>query len=375
MVRVIPTAARLLASSVFFRAWVLEGHVRGSSSRVKLLYGGFAEHLAYVKRLVFDGDPQSTALGRVTTWTTGLLAKNHDPDLVMVPAHRLMKKASDSPLRFFLPWWVTGEVRTDIDYTRPPWKARLRDDMRRIRKAGFTYDVSRDPTFLEEYYRTMYLPVVRNAHEDSALPVPLDQLRELLRGGGELFLVLRGSQPVAGEFVFYTGRRVCVRTIGVKNADPGLIKEGAVAACYYNTIQQVRSKGYDRLDFGGCRPFLHDGLLAYKKKWGLQLTGHDKCGHYFWVRRLSDGTQAFLVANPFIHVKEKQLWGAVFAVDSTESTHPSNHSESLLIGGMAGIEKYLIAGDTIRLSKTVGAGWGSTSSAEVDEAALPQPES
>jgi predicted N-acyltransferase len=187
----------------------------------------------------------------------------------------------------------------------------------------------------------MYMPYVRKAHSYSALPVTLQEVLRMLRGGGELVMTLRDGHAVAGEFIIFDENKAYSRILGIRDGSSELIKHGAVAACYYNTIQHVREKGFDTLHFGGSRPFLQDGLLRYKKKWGLRLTGFDRSGHYLAFPSMSAGAKSFLESNPFIFVRNRELWGGVFGAEvKSDCRQMDSRMHELAIDGLRGIEVF-----------------------------------
>lgn len=56
---------------------------------------------------------------------------------------------------------------------------------------------------------------------------------------------------------------------GVRDGDPGLIGEGALAAIYAGTIEHARLSGAGWVDVGCTSADLDDGLARYKRKWGF----------------------------------------------------------------------------------------------------------
>ena len=48
-----------------------------------------------------------------------------------------------------------------------------------------------------------------------------------------------------------------------------LNKRGIMAALYYYSIAHAGQLSCAEVDFRGARPSLHDGLVRYKRKWGM----------------------------------------------------------------------------------------------------------
>jgi hypothetical protein len=98
----------------------------------------------------------------------------------------------------------------------------------------------------------------------------------------------------------------------VKDGDPAHVKAGVLAALYYFSMSHLINKGYQRLHLGATRPFLRDGVLQYKKKWGTRIVGSSR--RWFVLNPLRNiiGVKAFLANNPFVFESDSGLNGALF---------------------------------------------------------------
>jgi hypothetical protein len=264
-------------------------------------------------------------------------------DVVIMPAHRKLRRILLKDTGFFIPSWVSGVIDTDLDYSVDPWHGKLRDELRKLRKYDYTYTVSRGPDDVELFYRTMYRPVVVQSHGEDAPTFTLSfLLARLDDNNGELLWILRGGHRVAGAFLIYEKDRGRLCAYGVDAADRELIKAGATAACYHSALRRTRERGFKVLYIGSCRPFLDDGLLLYKKKWGFKVTGANELGHVLKIRRPSDAVATFLENNAFIHADSAQLRGAVFHRDSSSEAAQAKVAR-LSIDGLHDTGLYMIA--------------------------------
>lgn len=92
---------------------------------------------------------------------------------------------------------------------------------------------------------------------------------------------------------------------------------------------------------GGSRPFFKDGVLQFKKKWGLRITGIRKYG--FVLRQLfpSKGLDGFFLQNPFIFIDTGRLAGMVFTEE--EIPLPRNRLGNLYRNYyLQGISKFIL---------------------------------
>lgn len=107
----------------------------------------------------------------------------------------------------------------------------------------------------------------------------------------------------------------------MQNGDRELMKQGAMGALYLYGIQHLTEQGYSHALLGGVRPFLIDGVLQYKRKWGARLiAGDDGDPHWLMVAvtRPTEAVRDFLGACPLICEEDQGLVGRVL-LDHTGS--------------------------------------------------------
>ena len=83
-------------------------------------------------------------------------------------------------------------------------------------------------------------------------------------------------------------------------------------AMVYYLITWARKNGYSSLDYGFCRPFLNDGILRYKKSWGMKIEAEKAFSIFVRLHNFQNSVRTFLARNPFIFVDGKDLKGCVF---------------------------------------------------------------
>ena len=114
-------------------------------------------------------------------------------------------------------------------------------------------------------------------------------------------------------------------------------------------MKHLQERGYRRLHAGASRAFLKDGVLCYKKKWGMRLTSARSPG--FWIRPIGSnvGVAAFLKNNPFIYHKEGRFQGVVFLDTEKAATEEVIGSLYQRYGmpGMSGIDMYLPGSNSV----------------------------
>lgn len=160
-----------------------------------------------------------------------------------------------------------------------------RQNLKRIRRAGFTFCFTKDEDDLKHFYERMYLPFVRQRHDRSAFISNLQTAKNWLRSGDLMLLVDPSGKAVAGSLNAVRGRVKFLILNGVLDADPEIIRQGALSALYYFNIRWCFENGFSRCDFGGTWPFADDGSYLHKTWWGLRPV-HDPwmaTDWLFWV--------------------------------------------------------------------------------------------
>lgn len=177
---------------------------------------------------------------------------------------------------------------------------------------------------------------IYHVHEPPAGSTLGDDLFEALG----LFVIGKDGEDMAADILVYHDDG-CVQawSAGVKDGDTAYVKAGALAALYYFRAQHLLAKKHSRCDVGLSRPFLKDGVLQYKNKWGLELTSHNDKLFVLKFSQDSAGTRAFMRNNPFIYLDGQRLQGAVFRdpEKSDDTATLERLRKDYHISGMAGL--------------------------------------
>jgi hypothetical protein len=177
----------------------------------------------------------------------------------------------------------------------------VKEDMRIVRREQLVPELSRSKTDCDLFFRDMHVPFMQNRHGDVAVIRELHQLRRGVHRGGILF-VRRGGTRIAGVAFQTRGGTMHLLAVGTLRGDPEWVRTGALAAIYYFSVQHACEQRCARIDFGGVSPVLSDGLLRYKKKWGIRLAAEPHTPYDYLVRwdRPDALLLRFLARNPLI---------------------------------------------------------------------------
>jgi hypothetical protein len=177
-------------------------------------------------------------------------------------------------------------VRQIYDLTRPFEELFSNKDMKRERKKAEQFQpcFSKDLKDLDFFYANLYLPFVQRRHED-AIILKKVFLQQYLEKNGELCLLKKDGQIVGGQFCNLAGETYFMLVLGL--IDDCYLKEGASAALYYYCIQRALEKKARYIDFGLAQPFIFNGVVAYKKKWGGRIHQDHESGRVLYLKNIT----------------------------------------------------------------------------------------
>ena len=322
----LPTAVRWFRSTFLrhrINACILEGHERASGAPLRVFFAGQLENRNYFANIAFAPGRVETDMEPVWRWNAFRRARRAcpDADITCVQMDHRMQRFFHGDRRFFVPAWLTCWMDVPSDVAALKHNSRLEDDLRRIRKQKFTYQVSTDRATLERFYTAMYLPYIRQNYGERAFVEPYENLQREW-SSCKLISILKQDAAVAGVVLRHDASgHAHAWVLGVRDGDRELVRNGVIAAVYFFFLEYLSSHGYRGLDVGDARPFLRDGVLRYKRKWGARITGpyNAEPGFMLAFGKAGNAAAAFLLNNPFVALEDHRLVGLIFhdAADAT----------------------------------------------------------
>jgi hypothetical protein len=299
-------------------AWYLEGIGRADGTRVSMVFAGQLRSKNYFAHLMFGREHSERSLGAVWLWTVWRKGVRLGTDLIVTHEWTGSRISWGRSSGFCVPCWIGTEVDLKQAANLCRTSENVKSDVRRMNRNGLTYAVTTDPGAIASFYSTMYVPYVERAHGSRTMLTLWDEFA-LELGRAELMLLQKDGETIAGNLlVDLGGRRARTRAVGVKDGDYAYVKMGAVAALYYLEISHLREKGYERLHYGASRPFVKDGVLCFKRKYGARVVDRDRRMFRIQVARYSDGAKAFLRNNPFISESGGRFYANFFVDRSSD---------------------------------------------------------
>ena len=301
----------------FFRGlrvelWSVQGDERHSGLPLSVLCALPSKQKSYVVRLMFGESFRERCLGRVWIWKIPRAAENAglDYSMTLVKADSGRFRSWTAKGWFVIPFWVEGTVELPLSLEVRKSETVL-SDLRRIKKNGLDFEVTRDPHWLEIFYNEMYVPFMNRKYGDR---VQIDSSEELkIRfQDGELLLIKSGAEHIAGVLLTNEGSYPMLWVSGIRDRGRDYRKEGLAAAIYHLSFAHLQEKGFTKAGLGWSRPFLNDGVLRFKHKLSQQITGSSLNGMALKISSYTAATRSFLQNNPFMFEGTDGLCGAIF---------------------------------------------------------------
>lgn len=303
--------------------WLLEGREKHSGDNLVILYAGHALNKNYIAHLAYGDDHRETHLGKAWIWNVARIAKQfQELAFIITETEESYFSRFGRSDDFYIPCWINGEIEFSRFNEIKKHSENIKSDIRKIHKHGYTFEISKSKSKFDLFYNTMYRPYIIKAHGNRAALMSYDAMIGKA-DNTELLLIKRGDDYVAGENLIYEKDGVRAWSLGVKDGDYSYVKDGAIGALYYYKINYLQGKGFTKLNAGASRAFFRDGVLQYKRKWGLRVVGARPGGFWLRVHWKSCGARAFLQKNPIIHAKNGSLCFTAFIGENESGSQES----------------------------------------------------
>lgn len=314
-----------------------------------MMYAGYEGNKNYLANVIFGDNYKTIETSKIWIWNLGRKINDNRRlcNLIIMKDNKNVRRFVDTKKMFALPVWIgwkvdiSGEISAIVKQDKS-----LQSDIRRIRKNKLTFEVTNNETDFEEFYQKMYIPYITSVHGDQASLTTYDDMKNHF-AECDLIVVGKDKDKMGGMLIRYENDMPRLWSIGVTDARVDYLRAGVIGALYYFSVIHLKEKGHDAVHYGATRAFLNDGVLRYKKKWGVQIANQPKNVFLIQIESISSKLKAFLSKNPFIHMEEGILQGAVF-INSTEppsDVEIQRFGKDYFLKGLSGLNLYLFGHD------------------------------
>jgi len=331
--RVYSRSVRILSIAARARlpAYLIEGKEKGSRENLRALILGKDRTLSYFSELIYSGEPSKEDLGKGMIWKplSKIRTAQKKPDLILVEVDKFYASIFERQKFALLPQWIPFIL--DISMFLPKImkmikNRSLENNLRKMSRQNYSYELTQDADKFDLFYHHMYSPYAVMRYGKSSWVFSYRHMRNLLEKG-KLLLVKKDDDYQAGALLLERGKSLFSHSIGVRDGNSQYVEQGIQTALYYFTIIWAKERGYERIDFGYCRPFLQDGVFIYKKRWGMALENRNRSMNLgifaLKICRFSQSVRSFLAKNPFVFIERDKVRGLILA----EQTHPLTFQE------------------------------------------------
>ena len=336
--------------------WIINGEETASKQKLAIIYAGTEENKNYLINSIFDGSAKESYIGETWLWNISKVAagKDNGCSLMVTEFNKNFRIFFKRGKCFFIPYWIVGEVDISADISFFTRNKSLASDLRRIRKNNLNFELTNELSQFNNFYHNMYIPHITKIHGNGVVLMKYDFMKREFKNC-DLLLVKNGKDYIAGMLLAYTKQKVRLWSLGVKDGNSDYVRDGAIGALFYFAVNYLQEKGYKTVNFGASRAFLKDGVLQYKKKWGIKIIGTFKKGFLVKPLSVTAGLKEFLLNNPFIYMDKCGFNSAVF-IENPEALSKKDMEKLYKDYYLTGVSKlfiYCFGGNNIKRQEIV----------------------
>ncbi|MBN2209450.1 MAG: hypothetical protein JW759_09160 [Candidatus Coatesbacteria bacterium] len=197
-----------------------------------------------------------------------------------------------------LPGMVTSrlDLSRDIGAIRAGFSRSAQRAGQMAKELGYSYEVLTCQGLLRSFYNEMYLPYCESRFGSHPLVKPYELVEALSKDS--VLLTVSASAGAVRQSLDNALGGVAIRKVNTSaslvisglGGDPEeALRRGAVEALYWFAIEWCHSQGVTSLDLGLSHPFLDDGVLRFKAKWGARVEASETGLHNLAVKFLDNG--------------------------------------------------------------------------------------
>jgi hypothetical protein len=297
-----------------YQAYIIKGKEKNSEENIKILYFTNEEIYPHLMKILFLGKPKHKKIGKVRIWSINKEIKKfyNKINAVFIETNTFFTGYFEKKGFIIIPESIsmTLDISQPLKNIYKNFSKSGKEDIRKVKKYGYTYELTRDAEKLKLFYNEMYMPYITQRHEKTAIHTNFHALRLLFEKNSRLMLIKQKNEYVSGALFSIDKEKATATYLGIKKGKNNLLKKGLTAASYYFLIKWAKKHGVKTIDFGTSKAFINDGLFRYKKKWGTNIA---KTNSYFYsvfpfkVCKNCKAIQSFLINNPFIYLEKNQL--------------------------------------------------------------------
>ena len=301
-------------SHVSLKGYIVNGKEKHSGKGLRILFISTKAPSSHILNVIFKQKPEIKKKFKVSLLNNKKKINQikSEIDAVLIKCDRFYAGFFEKQGFTIIPEWVrmTLDISEPFDSFITNLSRSAKEDIRKIKKLGYTYEISQDINKLNFFYNKMYVPYVSWRFPETDIRTNFYTMKYLFEQGNKLLFVKHKDEYIFGGLFLKNKDKVTATYAGITEGKFDHVKRGVIAASYYYLIQHSKESGANLVDLGSCRPFVNDGLFSYKRKWGAKIgKSGNECSEIYSFKQYSDnkGIKSFLTNNPFIYIEKNQL--------------------------------------------------------------------
>jgi hypothetical protein len=207
-----------------------------------------------------------------------------------------------------------------------------REDLRRIRKANFSYRIERDPQVLSEFHTNYAAALVDSRFPNDGDLETVESLLQRAQDGSELICLDSDGEWLAGIFNRRNEGAYRLGRLGIRGGDEDVRRKHVTSALLVRSFERGVELGSNRATLGASIPFLGKGPIWFKAKWGgvLDLDGQSRVLVLLDIRH--ETIQQVLSQTPILHDYKGELAAAFWLSPGPEALKKLNRDVKMFQG-------------------------------------------
>lgn len=261
-----------MIGSFFTPYYLFEGIENQSEKKCSILYQGNPASITFFTKLFFKNNENVHKIDKKKV--KKLLEK---PNELSQKSPDLFIKKSDLFFTSYLQkkgWIILPEYVSFLFDTATPISnnnTTITQDIKKAKKAKYSYEIRYDRKIFETFYHKMYIPYVNWKHKGQEKIASYATIRHLEARGANILLIKHDDEIIFGGMFLKENEVMKTYYAGLMKGKFSHLHNGVMALSYYFLIEIAKESGCKRVDFGTARPFLDDGLYKYKNKWQMDI--------------------------------------------------------------------------------------------------------
>ena len=298
------------------KLWLLTGLEKNSTTNTTVLFSGNEIQVLNFAHIVFIDTFSCLDLGYHKVWHIKHIAQTkYKCDLLVVCTYKKYFFLFRKIPHYTIPEWIYGEIdiSCNID-TIIKRNRKFKYNITKVIKQEFTYSINTDRNSFDYFYNDMYMPYKTLRHNKDECVWEYKSIDDTELKQYELLFIHFQEVICAGMVLYYPPHKdfPFILELGVLHGNIQYVDIGALTAAYYYSIQHLFRKGYKKAGLGWTPTFLNNGVLQYKRRWGMKII-KPLINRFFVIPfSYNEGVISFMHNNPFLTVENNTLISNVF---------------------------------------------------------------